>query len=327
MAECGAGMNQRYARQMVLPEFGEVGQAKISATSVLVVGAGGLGCPVLSYLAGAGIGRILIIDPDRVEISNLHRQVLFDVDDVGQAKAETAVAKIRKLNPDCHVEALVVRLTPINVDVLVSNADIIVDAADSLAVTYILSDAAKLAGKVLVSASVNAFKGYVGVFCGDAPSYRAVFPDMPTQLGNCATAGVLGSAVGVLGSLQAQMVLQLALGSQPSPAGKIVTVDFQTLTFGGFSFVGAPDPDDGWCFIDVGQFQPDDFIVDLRGPDEAPLVVTPQAMRIDVGAIDQLEKRTNRIVLCCRSGLRAWRGAQKLQTRGFENIVLVALGG
>ena len=326
MVEGGAGMNQRYARQMVLPEIGEAGQAKIAGASVLVVGAGGLGCPVLSYLAGAGVGRIIIIDPDRVEISNLHRQVLFDVDDVGQAKAETAAAKIGKLNPDCYVEAIVARLTPANADELVAKVDIVVDAADSLAVTYVLSDAAMLAAKPLVSASITGMKGYVGVFCGDAPSYRAVFPDMPAQLGNCATAGVLGSAVGVLGSLQAQMVLQLALGSQPSPAGKIVTVDFQTLSFGGFSFLGAPEPDDGLRFIDASQFQSGDLIVDLRGVDEAPVAVTVRALRIDVGAIDQLEKRTNRVVLCCRSGLRAWRGARKLQARGFENLALLALG-
>lgn len=323
-------MNQRYARQMALPEVGEEGQAKIASTSVLVVGAGGLGCPILSYLAGAGIGRIIVIDHDRIELTNLHRQVLYDGDDVGQSKAKTAAAKLARFNPGCRVEAVATRLTPANADELVAKADIVVDAADSLAVTYILNDAAKVAGKPLVSASVMGLKGYAGVFCGSAPSYRAVFPDMPAQLGNCATAGVLGTAVGVLGSLQAHMVLQLALNSEPLPAGRIVTIDFRTWAFGGFSFLGAPEPDDGLCFIDVSQFQDDNFIVDLRGTDEALTPVTPGAYRISVADIDRLateETQGRRVVLCCRSGLRAWRAARKLQAHGLNNLALVALGG
>lgn len=323
-------MNQRYARQEVLPEVGEEGQAKISNTSVLVVGAGGLGCPILSYLAGAGIGRIIVIDHDRIELSNLHRQVLYDMDDVGQSKAETAAAKLARFNPGCRVEAIATRLTPANAGELVAEADIVVDAADSLAVTYILSDAAKLAGKPLVSASVTGFNGYAGVFCGSAPSYRAVFPDMPTQLGNCATTGVLGTAVGALGSVQAHMVLQLALAGEPSPAGKIVTIDFRTWAFGGFSFLGAPEPDDGLCFIDASQLQDDNFIVDLRGTDEALTPVTPGAYRIsvaDIGRLAKEETQGRRVVLCCRSGLRAWRAGRLLQSRGLINLALVALGG
>ncbi len=323
-------MSQRYTRQMMLPEVGEDGQAKIANTSVLVVGAGGLGCPILSYLARAGIGRIIVIDHDRIELSNLHRQVLYDMDDVGQSKAETAAAKLARFNPDSRVKAIAARLTPANAGELVAKADVVIDAADSLAVTYILSHAAKLAAKPLVSASVNGLKGYAGVFCGSAPSYRAVFPDMPHQLGNCATAGVLGTAVGVLGSLQAHMVLQLALASEPTPAGKIVTIDFKTLAFGGFSFLGAPEPDDGLCFIDPTQFRKDDVIVDLRGTDEALIPVTPDAYRISVTDIGRLAKKKTqgrRLVLCCRSGLRAWRAGRLLQSRGLTNLALVALGG
>ncbi len=323
-------MNQRYSRQTALPEVGEMGQAKIAGTSVLVVGAGGLGCPVLSYLVGAGIGHIILMDDDRIELSNLHRQVLYDTDDVGQFKAETAAAKLFKFNPECHVEANTMRLTPSNADLFVAKADIVVDAADSLAVTFMLSDAAMAAGKPLVSASIAGLKGYVGVFCAGAPSYRAVFPEMPQQLGNCATTGVIGSTVGVLGSLQAQMVLKLALGSQPSPAGKIVTIDFQTFSFGGFSFVGAPEPFDGLHFIDATQFRQDDIIVDLRSVEEAPVVVSPGAYRSTVNEIDDFsaqEAKDKRFVLCCRSGLRAWRAARKLQGQGFNQIVLVAIGG
>lgn len=324
-------MSQRYARQIVLPEVGEEGQAKIANTSVLVVGAGGLGCPMLSYLAGAGIGRIIVVDHDRIELSNLHRQVLYDVDAVGQSKAGTAAAKIARVNPEVVVEAISARLTPANAEQLVGMADIVVDAADSMAVTYVLSDAAKAVGKPLVSASVTGLKGYAGVFCAGVPSYRAVFPDMPPHLGNCATAGVLGTAVGVLGSLQAHMVLQLALASEPSPAGRIVTIDFRTFAFGGFSFLGAPEPEDGGLrFIDAGQFRHDDFIVDLRGTDEAPVPVTSGAYRIgvaDIGRLAEGEMQGRRVVLCCRSGLRAWRAGRLLQARGLDDLALVALGG
>lgn len=323
-------MNQRYSRQTALHEVGEMGQAKIAGASILVVGAGGLGCPVLSYLVGAGIGHITVVDDDRIELSNLHRQVLYDTDQVGQFKAEVAAAKLLKLNPGCHIEAITKRLAPSIVDSIVANADIIVDAADSLAVTYMLSDAAMAANKPLVSASIAGLKGYAGVFCAGAPSYRAVFPEMPQQLGNCATTGVIGSTVGVLGSLQAQMVLQLALGIQPSPAGKIVTIDFQTFTFGGFSFVGAPEPFGGLHFIDTTQFQLADLIVDLRSVEEAPVLVSPAAYRATVNEIEDFfaqEVRDKRVVLCCRSGLRAWRAARKLQGQGFNHVVLVTLGG
>lgn len=324
-------MSQRYARQIVLPEVGEEGQAKIAATSVLVIGAGGLGCPVLSYLAGAGIAHIIIVDHDRIELSNLHRQVLYDVDDVGKSKVEAAAARLARFNPECRVQAIAARLTPANVDELMAEADIVVDAADSLAVTYMLSDAAMAAGKPLVSASVSGLKGYAGVFCGTAPSYRAVFPDMPPQLGNCATAGVLGTAVGVLGSLQAHMVLQLVLQSESSPLGRIVTIDFRTFAFGGFSFLGAPEPEVGeMCFIDASQFREDDIIVDLRGTDEAPAAVRPDALRMgvaDIACIADGDTHSKRIVLCCRSGLRAWRAGRVLQSRGRNNLALVALGG
>ena len=158
---------------------------------------------------------------------------------------------------------------------------------DSFAVTYILSDACREARVPLVSASVLGLKGYVGVFCGGAPSYRAVFPDMPRAAGSCASAGVLGSAVGVMGTLQAHMVLALLLQWQPSPLARLLSFDFRTLYAGGFSFAAAREPDgDALTFIAPTQVQSDDVVIDLRSLTEAPQSAFPGALRMAVESLE-----------------------------------------
>ncbi|HVC30132.1 MAG TPA: HesA/MoeB/ThiF family protein, partial [Steroidobacteraceae bacterium] len=159
-------MTDRYARQRVLPEVGPAGQQRLGAAAVLVVGAGGLGCAVLQYLCAAGVGRLLILDHDRIEESNLHRQPLYRMSDLGEAKASAAAAALAQLNPQVTLEGAAERVTPANAAEWVSRADVIVDAADSLALTYILSDECLRGGKPLVSASVLGMTGYVGAFCG-----------------------------------------------------------------------------------------------------------------------------------------------------------------
>jgi len=144
-------MTCRYTRQTVLGDVGASGQQRLAAASVLVVGAGGLGCPVLQYLAGAGVGRLMVVDHDAVEETNLHRQPLYAMHDVGKAKAEAARAALLRFNPHIVVEAIVERLTPQNAAQLVAEADLIVDAADGFAVTYMLSDACQATAKPLVS--------------------------------------------------------------------------------------------------------------------------------------------------------------------------------
>lgn len=321
-------MSGRYARQMVLAEVGAAGQAKLAAASVLVVGAGGLGSPVLLNLAGAGIGRLTVVDDDRVETSNLHRQPLFRQADVGRWKAEAAKDAICAYNPEACIEELVQRLKPGNATELVAKADIVVDAADSLAVTYILSDACADAGKPLVSAAVLGLGGYVGTFCGTAPSYRAVFPDMPSQVGSCAANGVLGPVVATMGALQAHMVLQLLLDLRPSPSGQLVSVDLRRLDFGGFSFLGTPEPEGpAMPFIDLEAIGPLDHVVDLRGTEEASDPVTPHAVRIlpaEIAAAAFPEDR--RIVLACPGGIRAHRAARLLAARQFQDLAVVAIG-
>lgn len=319
----------RYARQMVLPEIGVDGQARLARARVLVVGAGGLGCPVLSYLAGTGVGSIKIVDADVVEESNLHRQPLYAMADIGQAKAEAARHALNGYNPEIEILTEVHRLEPTNTASLCKDADIVIDAADSFAVTYTLSDHCLTSGQVFVSASVLGFAGYAGAFCGGrAPSIRAVFPDLPESAANCATAGVSGPAVGILGSLQAQMALSCLLGLEPSPLGCMVSLDLRQFTTSSFSFVDAPEPDDGFGFISVADIADDDFVVDLRGIEEAPAIVTATARRSTVDDVEALagDARDHRTILCCRSGLRAWNAGLRLRQAGCTDISLIALG-
>jgi molybdopterin/thiamine biosynthesis adenylyltransferase/rhodanese-related sulfurtransferase len=321
----------RYSRQTILPEVGAAGQARLCEARVLVVGAGGLGSAVLQYLCAAGVGHVVIVDHDKVEESNLHRQPIYRMSDVGALKAQAAREALLASNPEVRIDAVSERLTPANAAPLVANAVVVVDAADSFAVTYVLSDACQQAGKPLISASVLGLSGYVGAFCGSAPSYRAVFPEMPRQAGSCATAGVLGTAVGVMGTLQAQIVLGLLLQLQPPVLGQLVTVDFRTLRFGGFSFAGASEPGEAVLpFIAADQVSGADLVIDLRSLAEAPVSPIAAALRIDVDAVEngagaQLPPAP-RVVLCCRTGVRAWRAARALQRQGRSNVALIAFG-
>jgi molybdopterin/thiamine biosynthesis adenylyltransferase/rhodanese-related sulfurtransferase len=322
-------MMERYVRQMVLPEVGAEGQARLAAASVLVVGAGGLGCPVMQYLAGAGVGRLIIVDHDRIEETNLHRQPLYAMADIGELKVAAASAALRRFNPGIQIEAVAERLTPQNAAALAAGAALVVDAADSFAVSYILSDACFAVAKPLVSASVIGMTGYAGAFCGGGPSYRAVFPDVSIEGGTCASVGVLGSAVAVLGGLQAHLALHLLLGLEPSVLGRVVTFDAKRLSFGGFGFAGSPEPDRFVPFIAPAAVTPDDLVVDLRSIAEAPQSPFAGARRIEVDGISTLLQEplsSRRIVLCCRSGQRALAAADRLRERGVDNLALVALG-
>lgn len=321
-------MSGRYVRQTVLPEVGEAGQARLAAASVVVVGAGGLGCPVLQYLAGAGVGRLAIVDHDVVEETNLHRQPLYAMSDIGKPKVEVARVALLRFNPGLRVDVHAERLTPQNAAGLVADADVVVDAADSFAVTYILSDACQAAAKPLVSASVIGLTGYAGAFCGGGPSYRAVFPEVSVDGGTCATVGVLGTAVAVLGGLQAHLALHLLLGLEPTVLGRVVTFDARRLAFGGFGFAGSPEPDAFVPFIAPDTVTTDDLVVDLRSLEEAPVSPFAGARRLDVEAITSLAASlpSQRVVLCCRSGQRALMAADRLRERGVANLALVALG-
>ncbi|QFT92356.1 Molybdopterin-synthase adenylyltransferase [Roseovarius sp. THAF9] len=320
----------RYTRQICLPGMGEAGQAALDAAHVLVVGAGGLGAPVLQYLAGAGVGHLTLVDGDTVSLTNLHRQTLFREADIDRPKVEAAADTLRRLNTNCTIDTVLAPLDPVNVSDLVAQATLVLDCADSFAVSYILSDTCRAAGVPLISASVLGVSGYAGGFCGTAPSLRAVFPDLPDRAATCATAGVMGPVVGMIGAAQAQMALACLTGQTPSPLGQVLTFDMQGYRSCGFRFDAAPEPAADLRFIAASQITARDFVVELRPPEEAPNPVSPHAQRIPLDDFTSgaglVPPDGGRAVFACRSGLRAWQAATHLRQRWPGEIALVAAG-
>ena len=226
----------RYARHLVLRQIGGPGQAKIRATRVLVVGAGGLGNPVALYLAAAGIGALGLVDDDVVSLSNLQRQILFRTRDVGRAKVEAGAEALKALNPGVTIELHAVRLTTDNVMALIAGYDIIADGSDNFATRFLLNDACFFAKKPLVSAAVTEFEGQLATYKGyepGLPCYRCLFPTPPPEgtVPSCSETGVLGAAAGVMGSLQALEVLKEAAGLGTGLAGKILVYKALTTEF------------------------------------------------------------------------------------------------
>lgn len=226
---------ERYARHIVLPEIGGPGQQKLKRARVLVIGAGGLGAPVLEYLAAAGVGTLGIVDDDHVSLSNLQRQVIHDTQSVGQSKAESAAAAIRRINPHVTVELHQLRLTEANAGELVSAYDLVVDGSDNFETRYAVADACAACERPLVHAAVGRFDGSITVLKpfetgADGrrnPSYRDLFPEPPPPglVPSCAVAGVLGALTGVMGTLQAMETIKLITGIGEPLVGRLLLYD------------------------------------------------------------------------------------------------------
>jgi molybdopterin-synthase adenylyltransferase len=217
---------ERYGRQLLLSQWGLAAQSALAEARVLVVGAGALGSPVALYLAGAGVGRLGILDDDEVELSNLHRQLLHFTPDVGTPKAESAAAKLRFLNPGVVVEPYRARFTPGNAAALVEGQDLVVDCSDSFATRYAVNAACCAARVTLVEAGVSGFTGLVmAVRPGETACYRCAFPAEPADAAGCAETGVLGPAAGVVGSLQALEALRLLAGLEGGLLDGFLQVD------------------------------------------------------------------------------------------------------
>lgn len=315
----------RYARQIALPQVGTQGQDKLRSAHVLVAGAGGLGVPVLQYLVGAGVGTVTLIDGDSVAQTNLHRQPLYRMSDVGRPKVQAAAESMAALNPDVTLHAIADWLTPANAPDLVAGADVILDCADTFAASFTLSDAAQVAGKPLVSASALGMSGYVGGFCASAPSLRAVFPDLPRSAATCETAGVLGPVVAIIGAAQAQMALAVLLDLTPSPLGQMMILDTTHWRMSSFRFDDAPEPESPAPFIDRTQITREDLVIDLRVEAPAPFIAS--ALHLSGAALPdmQLPDTDARIVLACRTGLRAHHAGMALRNRWAGAIALLAL--
>ncbi len=238
---------QRYKRHLVLRDVGGAGQQRLKAARVLVVGAGGLGAPLLMYLAAAGVGTIGVVDDDRVSLDNLQRQIVHETAAVGIAKVESAQATIGRINPHVSVEAHACRLTADNALALIGRYDIIADGSDNFATRYLVSDACYLAAKTLVFAAVGPFDGYITTLkphlkAEDGtpnPTYRCLFPVAPPPglVANCSEVGVLGAVVGVVGTLQATEVLKEIVGIGEGLVGRLMMYDalgarFDTVKYG-----------------------------------------------------------------------------------------------
>jgi molybdopterin/thiamine biosynthesis adenylyltransferase len=237
---------ERYARHIVLHGIGGPGQQKLKSARVLVIGAGGLGSPLLQYLCAAGVGHIGIVDDDIVALSNLQRQILYGTKDVGQSKVDSATASLARLNPHVETFPLRTRLTDENARALVAAYDVVADGSDNFATRYAVADACFYEQKPLVTAAVGAFDGSLTVLrpyqisaMGEPnPTYRCLFPESPPAgtIPACAEAGVLGALTGILGSLMALEVIREIVGFGEGLVGKLLLVDalsmrFETLTY------------------------------------------------------------------------------------------------
>ncbi len=222
---------QRYARHLILDEVGEDGQAKLMAARVLVVGAGGLGSPLLLYLAAAGVGTLGVVDDDTVDLSNLQRQIVHPTGMIGALKVESAKATLAALNPEVRVETHAARLGPATLDALVGAYDLVADGSDNFDTRYLLNDACFRLGKTLVAASLAPFDGQLSTFKAylgpPHPCYRCLFrePPPPDLIPRCETAGILGAVAGVMGTLQAVEVLKELLGLGESLSGTLLLYD------------------------------------------------------------------------------------------------------
>ena len=222
----------RYSRHVIMDDVGPEGQADIRDAAVLVVGAGGLGTPVIQYLAAAGVGRLGIADDDVVERSNLQRQVIHGVDDVGRPKVDSAAEAVAALNPDVEVERHETQVTAGNVEALVADHDVVVDCSDNFPTRFLLNDACVLADTPLVHGAVYQFEGQATTIDGGRPCYRCLFPEAPPEgaVPDCATAGVLGVLPGTIGTIQATEVLKLLLDVGEPLTGRLLVYDARDLT-------------------------------------------------------------------------------------------------
>jgi len=330
----------RYSRHLALPEIGAGGQRQLRAARVLVIGAGGLGCPAALYLAAAGVGRIGVLDFDRVDASNLQRQVLYDSADIGAPKAERARARLLALNPHIEVTAHVLELHAANVAEVLGPYDIVVDGSDRIGTRYLVNDACVLYRKSLVAAAIHRFEGQAMTFVpGRAPCYRCLFPDMAgAPVANCAEAGVLGVLPGVIGAIQATEVIKLASNVGQPLLGRLLTYDALELRFHELRFarradcavcgehpsIRVPQDPPGFCTLEqlegvrslpAGQLaqrlrsgSTPLRLIDVREPAEFVLGHLPQALNWPLATLEQHRAEFaggGALVFVCRSGVRS----------------------
>jgi sulfur-carrier protein adenylyltransferase/sulfurtransferase len=355
----------RYSRHLIMPEVTLAGQRRLKAARVLCIGAGGLGSPAALYLAAAGVGTLGLVDPDRVELSNLQRQLLHGTADVGRTKLESARDRLHATNPHVTLELHPTRFTSKNARDLVENYDLVVDGSDNFPTRYLSSDVCAFARKPNIYGSVFRFDGQTTVFAPhlNGPCYRCLFPEPPPAgtVPNCAEAGVLGVLPGIVGTLQAIEAIKLILGLGESLVGRLLHFDALTMKFREFKL--RHDPQCPVCGEQPSIFEPQDYelfcgsqnatdngilaeisvqelkqrldahqpllLLDVREPHEFEIARIEGSQLIPLGELpERLEelRPAPAIVIHCHSGVRSAHAVQLLQSAGFENVSNLAGG-
>ena len=342
---------ERYARHLVLPDVGADGQEKLLKSSVLVVGAGGLGSPALMYLAAAGVGRIGIVDNDKVSSSNLQRQIIHSTSSIGSAKVKSASNRISELNPDIVIEEIEEKLTSENSIQIISKYDVVIDGTDNFESRYLIGDSCEILGKPWIFGSIHRFEGQVSSFnFKDGPNYRDLFPSPPPPelAPNCSEAGVLGILPGIVGTIQATEAIKIILGIGNCLSGELLvidalTMDFRKLEFSlnadrekvtslsekqekGFSEIGAKEfaerRNKGWA----------PFLLDVRRSHEEQISsiggTDSRIMHLEIPSrLEELPSQGD-IVVYCRSGQRSDAVARFIVDSGLCNgMIYNLLGG
>ena len=347
---------QRYRRHLQLAEIGEMGQARLRAARVLVVGAGGLGCPVLQYLAAAGVGTLGLADADRVELTNLPRQILYGTQDVGALKVEAAARALQRLNEGVTCELHPVRVTPANVRELVARYDVVVDGSDNFPTRYLLNDACVSLGRPLVLGAIYKFEGQVSVFnYQGGPTYRCLFPAPPSaaEAPDCNTTGVLNVLPGLVGTVQATETLKVLLHLGDVLSGRLWLLD--TLSFQSRLLRFRRDPVRSLLNLDTAN--PTDYADASCGPEataitaddlRAQLTAAVPPLLLDVRSSLEYERRhlpgavllplpqlparvaevprEGTVVVYCQSGMRSAQAVALLRESGFANVLTLSGG-
>ncbi len=346
---------RRYSRHLLIPEIGLGGQERLSRARVLCVGAGGLGSPVLQYLSAAGVGRIGVMDDDVVDETNLQRQTIFTMADIGKNKAQVAAERVRALNPQIAIDPIGMRLGEGNARELIRLYDVVVDCTDQFSTRYLINDACVLEKKPDIYASIYRFDGQVSVFdAAVGPCYRCLFPQPPPEgsVPSCAEGGVLGVLAGIVGTLQANEALKVLLGIGEPLVGRLLLVDALGARTREVSIerdracaLCGTDPVileareqkseprmDAVPEVDAGQLDEalrSAILLDVREPHEAALGAFPGAVHIPAS---QLEARMHeldsakRYVVACRIGQNSLWAIRRLQDAGFGRITHLSGG-
>jgi molybdopterin/thiamine biosynthesis adenylyltransferase/rhodanese-related sulfurtransferase len=330
-------MDNRYSRQIALPGFGAAAQDKLQSARVLVIGAGGLGSTVIPSLAGAGVGTIGIIDKDRVEESNLHRQHIHGVHDIGRSKTVSAIEAVAELNPSTRVVAREDRLTAANALTIFAEYDLVMDGSDNFVTRYLANDAAELTGIPVVWGSVSQYGGQASVSWGQrGPTYRDLFPVAapPGAVASCALGGVLPTTVGVIGSIMASEAIKILTGLGTPLLGRVTLYDALTGEFRELEY--SKDPAglaitrlidyEAFCGLDTVSprdlaSRTDEFtLLDVREPWEAQIASLPGSIQIPLGILSlNLEVLDTQlpVVVYCHHGVRSASARQLLAEHGF----------